>query len=168
MTHDQVEALSLATKLAVLHDGVIQDYGDPMEVYRNPRNSWVAAFVGNPPMNVLRATVAGGRAVVKGGLALPLSESYRQVVSEGQEVLVGFRPEDVRLGSGNLRGKVSMVERVGAYTVLHVDVGGDLIRLLSPSLSSYSAGDEVVFDVPPEATSVFDAKTGVNLLRRPH
>ena len=167
VTHDQVEALSLATKLAVLHDGVIQDYGDPVEVYRSPRNAWVASFVGNPPMNLVRVRVSGSELVsADGALRLPLPEAYRGLVKEGQEVLAGFRPEHATVGGGRLRGKVTMIERAGAYTVLHVAVGGTTVRLVQPSLGTYSAGDEVLFDVPPEAVSLYDAASGVNLARR--
>ncbi len=166
VTHDQVEALSLATKLAVLHDGVIQDYGDPMEVYRRPRNSWVASFVGNPPMNVFEARVVGGYVVSKAGsLKVEVPEAYSKLVSEGQDVVAGFRPEDVEVGQGDVEGVVTMVERVGAYTVIHVDVGGLSLRLLQPSLAPASRGDRVRFQVPPAAISLFDPKTGLNLLR---
>ncbi len=167
VTHDQVEALSLATKLAVLHDGVIQDYGDPMEVYRRPKNSWVASFVGNPPMNLFEARVVGGSLVSKvGELKVKVPSAYRGLASEGREVVAGFRPEDAKVGSGDLEGVVTMVERVGAYTVLHVDVGGISLRLLQPSLANVSRGDRVQFDVPPDSVSLFDPKTGLNLLRR--
>ena len=167
VTHDQVEALSLATKLAVLHDGVIQDYGDPMDVYRRPKNSWVASFVGNPPMNLFEARVSGGNVVSKaGGLKVGVPPAYRDVVKEGQEVVAGFRPEDVKVGTGDFEGVVTMVERVGAYTVLHVNVNGLSLRLLQPSLSTASRGDRVRFELPPESLSLFDPKTGLNLLRR--
>jgi len=168
VTHDQVEALSLATKLAILHDGVIQDYGDPVEVYRRPRNSWVASFTGNPPMNLFEARVQGGYVVAKqGNLKVEVPEAYSKLVSEGVEVVAGFRPEDARVGQGQLSGKVTMVERVGAYTVIHVDVGGLSLRLLYPSMAPISRDDVVSFEVPPSALSLFDPKTGLNLLRRP-
>jgi multiple sugar transport system ATP-binding protein len=162
VTHDQVEALSLATKLAVLHDGVIQDFGDPMEVYRRPRNTWVASFVGNPPMNVLEGTVREGYIVSKKGeLKLPLPSSYRGSVKEGQDVTFGFRPEDAVVGEGDLRGVVSMIERVGAYTVVHVDVGdGTLLRILYPSTMQVNRGDKVSFTVRPGSLVLFDPATG--------
>lgn len=168
VTHDQVEALSLATKLAVLHDGVIQDFGDPMEVYRRPRNAWVASFVGNPPMNLFDGVVSGSYIVAKKGkLRVPVPEEYRKLVKDGQEVIFGFRPEDVRVGEGELSGTVSMVERVGAYTVIHLDVGdGQLLRVVYPSLSTVNRGDRVNFSVPAEAVSLYDPSTGNNLEQR--
>lgn len=168
VTHDQVEALSLATKLAVLHDGVIQDYGDPMEVYRRPKNSWVASFVGNPPMNLVEGVVSGGYAVAKKGkLRVPIPDVYQKLVRDGQEVIIGFRPEGVRVGQGELEGTVSMVERVGAFSVLHVDIGdGQLLRLVQPAMSTFFRGDVVRFDVPAEDVSLFDPRTTMNLARR--
>lgn len=168
VTHDQVEALSLATKLAVLHDGVIQDFGDPMEVYRRPRNAWVASFVGNPPMNLFDGVVSGNYIVAKKGkLRVPVPEEYRKLVKEGQEVIFGFRPEDVKVGEGELSGTVSMVERVGAYTVIHLDMGdGQLLRVVYPSLSTVNRGDRVSFSVPAEAVSLYDPSTGNNLEQR--
>ncbi|MGC9072526.1 MAG: TOBE domain-containing protein, partial [Acidilobus sp.] len=119
------------------------------------------------PMNVFDAQVRGGYVVSKSGsLRVEVPEAYAKLVTDGQDVLAGFRPEDVRVGQGEHVGVVNMVERVGAYTVIHVDVGGLTLRLLQPSLSTSQRGDQVRFDVPPSAVALFDPKTGENLLRR--
>ncbi|MBP1357511.1 MAG: ABC transporter ATP-binding protein, partial [Sulfolobus sp.] len=81
VTHDQVEALSLATKLAVLHDGVIQAYGDPIDVYKRPNNVWVGKFLGNPPMNILKGEIESDSVIVE-GYKLRIPEQYKSLVKE--------------------------------------------------------------------------------------
>ncbi|MGC9134163.1 MAG: ABC transporter ATP-binding protein [Caldisphaera sp.] len=167
VTHDQIEALSLATKLGILHDGIIQDYGDPMEVYKNPRNSWVASFVGNPPMNLVEGIVKNNEiSFIRGNLKFGLPKRYLNNINDGQEVIIGFRPEDAIIGKGQFKGKVSMTEKIGAYTVIHIDVGDNvLLRLIQPAFANYSRGDEVNFDIKEDSLVLFDKKSGKNLLR---
>ena len=118
VTHDQSEAMTLADRMAVMRNGRVEQVGEPMEVYRNPVNSFVAGFVGMPPMNLFRKRVVserGRRFVRLFGLEL-------EVEAEGEEVLVGFRPEEARVEEGG-EVEVRMVERLGDETLLHLSHG---------------------------------------------
>ncbi len=120
VTHDQSEAMTLADRMAVMREGRVEQVGEPMEVYKSPANSFVASFVGMPPMNVFKRKVLmerGRRFVKLFGLTL-------EVETEREEVFVGFRPEKARIEEGG-DAEVSMVERLGDETLLHLSYGDD-------------------------------------------
>ena len=123
VTHDQKEAMSLATRIAVLHNGVFEQVGTPQELYESPRTKWVAQFVGDYPMNFLPGPELG----------LPA------------DVEVGFRPEWAAVGRGDLRCAVSSLEVVGESRYLMCDYKGSQLTLLSSE--PYNVGDEVSFSV---------------------
>ena len=129
VTHDQVEAMTLADRIVVLQGGRIEQAGSPMELYHHPANRFVAGFIGAPSMNFLDARVASGG---EDGLRVQLhSTSQVRVPVRGHAdadmpVTLGVRPEHVRLsdpGAGTLRGEVLVVERLGGETLVHVDLG---------------------------------------------
>ncbi|NON62877.1 ABC transporter ATP-binding protein [Acidianus sp. RZ1] len=164
VTHDQTEALSLATKVALLHEGVVQAYGEPMEIYNNPNSAWVGSFIGNPPMNVFNAEIDGDF-IVMGELKIPLPKEYREVLKGRKKVTVGFRPENTSIGMG-VEATINMVERAGAYTVLYVEFGGITLRILDRGQSKYEKGDKIRFDITPDKVILFDVDTGRNLIQR--
>jgi multiple sugar transport system ATP-binding protein len=94
VTHDQVEAMTLGQRVAVLRDGVLQQVATPQQLYRNPANLFVAAFIGSPPMNLVEATVAG-RTVTFAGFDLPLADGERLAAYEGRSLILGIRPSDM-------------------------------------------------------------------------
>ena len=120
VTHDQSEAMTLADRMAVMREGKLEQVGEPMEVYKYPANSFVASFVGTPPMNVFKRkvlTVKGRRFVKLFGLEL-------EVETEMEEVFIGFRPEEAGIEEeGDL--EVIMVERLGDETLVHLSCGGE-------------------------------------------
>jgi len=129
VTHDQVEAMTMADKIVVLREGAVEQAGSPMELYHNPCNLFVAGFIGSPRMNLMPSTVkgiseAGVTVALPGGslLSLPVKP---QDLSMGDEVCVGARPEHLGLGEdGQLPGYVRFVERLGGMTFLHVQIEG--------------------------------------------
>jgi ABC-type sugar transport system ATPase subunit len=179
VTHDQVEAMTLGQRIAVMSAGALQQVGTPGEVYERPANVFVAAFIGTPSMNLLRGACAGGR-IEAGGLRLA------RPGLDGREVIVGIRPEClVPAAAGGdaatLAMDVEVVEPLGNETLVHgrvdgtaasVDVGDD-DRL--PPLAGDRAvavarvdrrfqprtGERVAFSVDPESVLLFDARTGV-------
>ncbi|MES2945387.1 MAG: ABC transporter ATP-binding protein, partial [Pseudomonadota bacterium] len=116
VTHDQVEAMTLGSRIAVMKGGVVQQLGSPDEIYNRPSNTYVATFIGSPTMNLLRGTQAAGQFDIKGAtLALPAPHA-------ASELLLGIRPEHLVLDNNSAwRGQVSVVEPTGPDTYVMVD-----------------------------------------------
>jgi len=164
VTHDQVEALSLASKIAVLHDGTIQAYGPPMEIYKRPTNAWVGSFLGNPPMNIIKGEVDSNSIIIE-NFRLGIPKDYKDVVKNKEKVLVGIRPEDMEISNnGVLEGTIEMVEDLGAYKILHVKIGDNIVRVLEKSISTRERGEKVRISVDVDNMVLFDASTEKNLL----
>ena len=146
VTHDQVEAMTLADRVVVLRDGQIEQVGTPLELYDRPANQFVAQFIGTPQMNV----IAASQLPAQPGWALP----------EGG--FVGLRPEHLSLcppGQGQVRGRVELLEALGAETLIYVGTpeGAQLVARQN-SRSALKAGDEVGLQIDLEAAHLFDAQ----------
>jgi multiple sugar transport system ATP-binding protein len=167
VTHDQVEAMTLGTRVAVLKDGMLQQVAPPMELYRQPRNQFVASFIGSPSMNFVRGTIersAGGARFTAPGFTVPLPASAGQ--REGPVVL-GVRPHDLALDrtvDGAPRGVVSLVEPLGSEQLVYVAVAGgrDLVAAVGAEAAP-RVDEQVSLHVAPNAVHLFDAETGVRL-----
>ena len=120
VTHDQVEAMTLGDRVAVLHFGVLQQCAPPKTLYDAPSNTFVAGFIGSPAMNLVETTVVDGRIVV-GGLEVPVPAELKKGLSSGDTVTVGFRPEHLRLADDGIKGEVFVVEELGSESYLRVD-----------------------------------------------
>ncbi|HXG03000.1 MAG TPA: ABC transporter ATP-binding protein [Candidatus Binatia bacterium] len=154
VTHDQVEALSMADRVVVLRDGRVEQDAPPAELYARPASVFVARFIGTPPMNVLRlADVPGGAAVR--GTAVPVLGR-----PAGEGFLLGLRPEDVRLTSAGLPARVLDSEYLGADTVVNCAVGEETLKLRLPGRAPVTAGAEVRLGWTPDALHLFDATSG--------
>jgi multiple sugar transport system ATP-binding protein len=163
VTHDQEEALSLADRIAVMKDGVIQQLGTPYEIYDSPANVFVADFVGEPAITLLPGIADGdGHARLSGSvrIALPVP------VDEGREVVIGIRPEDVRLtAEGGLPARVVAHEPLlesGLATLALDGVGRHLVVLTDPEVR-LAHGERVRIAADRRHTHVFDAETGDSL-----
>jgi len=141
VTHDQVEAMSMAERVAVMHGGVLQQYTTPQELYDRPRNLFVASFIGDPPMNLapVRYRVEDGRPeLVAEGFALPVpSQLARRIEEAGaEELTLGIRPEDVELyceeRAGSFPGEVFLTETLGGGVLVHFRFGDRAFRALAP------------------------------------
>jgi ABC-type sugar transport system ATPase subunit len=153
VTHDQAEAMTLASRLVVLHRGRIEQEGSPLEVYRRPATSFVAGFVGHPPMNVLRGTARGGRFML-GDFVL---EAPR---AEG-ELLLGIRPEKVVAGSG-LALPVRGVEALGALTHVRLELAGQPLLVSLPG-DPPVPGATLPVELPVGALHWFESTSGRRL-----
>lgn len=164
VTHDQVEALSLASKLAILHKGAIQAFGNPMDIYKMPNNAWVGSFLGNPPMNILNGEVEGDFIIIDGHkLTIPLQ--YKGYVKDSQKVLVGIRPEDISLDiNGQIEGSVEMIEELGAYSIIHVKLGDNVVRVIEKSMINKEKGEKIRLRVDVNKIVLFDQQSQANLL----
>ncbi len=163
VTHDQIEAMTMADKIVVLQAGVIEQMGTPLELYHHPRNLFVAGFIGSPKMNFLATRVIAARettvtVALPGGaeLAIPVEPGH---LREGEKVTLGVRPEHLGLGAGGqLRGEVLVVERLGGTTYLHVQVeGGGLLTVQADGEDPVRMHDRVDLALGKESCHLFDA-----------
>ena len=168
VTHDQVEAMTMGQRLAVMKDGKVQQLGTPLEIYARPDNLFVAQFVGTPPMNLLAATVgASGATLDTARFALPVPASLRSAVSgrQGARVVVGIRPEDLSAGPNGGRGagtvdtQVEVVEPLGDEVVVHARAGEDLLIAKLPPDRIPNAGDRLELAVDLDHLHLFDQQT---------
>ncbi|KQN77207.1 sn-glycerol-3-phosphate ABC transporter ATP-binding protein UgpC [Devosia sp. Leaf64] len=158
VTHDQVEAMTLADRVVVLNRGVIQQEGSPMELYRQPANFFVAGFIGSPAMNFFEATVTGNTARTAGGEVFTFEPGPK--VADGQKVSVGIRPEHLQLGAYGIAGQVSFVEPTGGQTFVTVDVSGLPVVVTVNGEEVVTPGDSVNIMANPRQTYIFDGRTG--------
>lgn len=171
VTHDQIEALSLANKIAVMSDGRIRQVGEPDEVYNSPEHEFVATFLGSPPMNLLSGQLAGNASepeLKSGGNAISLRGAPVPSDSASRPLLLGIRPEALRLsqdgsGNGRVSGRVAMVELIGADAILTIDADPWTIKVANPSHRAVRAGEEVSLDFESDHVSFFDAEQGGRL-----
>lgn len=169
VTHDQVEAMTMADRIVVLNGGKVEQFGTPMELYHHPKTKFVASFIGQPNMNLVPATVEGADAnsikvALSGGhqMALPVDGS---TVAKGDKVEVGIRPEHVSLGSNGLDISVNVLERLGGVSITYGTVGdGSRFCASLPGDAQITEGSTVSLGVAPEDCHVFDAAGDV--LRR--
>ncbi len=159
VTHDQVEAMTMATRVAVMSMGQLQQVGTPKEVYDRPVNAFVAQFIGTPPMNCLAGVAgAGGTVDVDGGwLAGP---DLGDAVSKGRKVVVGVRPEHLAIVSnGSLRAEVRAVEWLGHECLVFLTVGDHQVVLREPGEVELTVGTSVNLAADPAEVHLFDADT---------
>jgi multiple sugar transport system ATP-binding protein len=171
VTHDQVEAMTMGDRIAVMSRGVLQQVGTPPELYDNPVNVFVAAFIGSPAMNFATAKADNG-SLKLGGHTLDLSGRPGEVARDraGKDLLIGFRPEDLLLdgdaGSNPVKvpAKVDVVEYLGHEELIHAQTEGHEIVALVPSDKKVRTGDQVEFAIPTDKLHVFDPETEENLV----
>ena len=174
VTHDQVEAMTLADRIVIMRDGHIEQAGTPEEVFHRPATRFVAGFIGSPPMNLLEATVDGGAVVFANGDRLPLPRQFQPSVSTGRKVVFGLRPDDLYpTGHGLHAGdaaavhqaelRVSITEPLGNETLVFLDFAGrDWVgRMLNPR--PLASGDRIAVSFDLSQAHLFDAASGTTL-----
>jgi multiple sugar transport system ATP-binding protein len=169
VTHDQIEAMTMGHRIAVLHAGKLQQVGAPIEVYDRPANLFVANFIGSPPMNIVRATVKEGGSVLQATqFSLPVPPSHRFLTAGmgGKNVVVGIRPEHVLDPATPSRGEtapleltVDIIETLGDELVVHGRVGDDLFIFKRDAHRAPELGSKVAVKVELDAMHIFDAQT---------
>jgi multiple sugar transport system ATP-binding protein len=172
VTHDQIEALTLADRVAVMHAGVIQQLATPKEIYRRPVNRFVASFVGSPAMNFVEGTLtkANGTVGVRLGdgtsVALAGYEFAGQP-QEGQAVALGFRPEQIGLrpdmGASQVPVTVSLIDPMGADSLLWGAIGNDTVSIRIGADDTYKTGETLQAYFNPQLASLFDSTSGTRL-----
>jgi len=164
VTHDQVEAMTMADRIVIMKDGHIQQVGTPEEVYRNPANTFVAQFIGAPSMNMLSGVVSGAKINLHSGVELTAPKGK---IADGRAVMVGVRPDDLRpeVGTSLLTGTVTVREPLGHETLIYAAVDGQSsdaeIIAKADGRNPPQVGEKVSLGATPENIHIFDAETGV-------
>jgi multiple sugar transport system ATP-binding protein len=154
VTHDQVEAMTMADRIIVLNGGRVEQIGTPLDLYDRPANTFVAGFIGSPAMNLVPATISQGRIHVAGqNLAAPAG------LADGAGVTFGIRPDQVRLGTGPL-ARIEVIEPTGHETYLKVATGDHSITLLTCDRLTQKVGDSIAMSLTDGAWHLFDDATG--------
>jgi multiple sugar transport system ATP-binding protein len=174
VTHDQVEAMTLGDRVVVMKDGVVQQVGDPLELYNRPANKFVAGFIGSPAMNFATVTMAdgNGRITAKNAgleLEIPGAQAERLRGHLGRQLMLGIRPEDLYVArAGDPTGltfnsRVEVIEKLGSEILLDVRVGEDsMVAAVDPATQA-KVQDQLRLAVNPERLHFFDARTEVAL-----
>jgi multiple sugar transport system ATP-binding protein len=159
VTHDQIEAMTMADKIVVLRDGVVEQIGAPLDLYDRPANLFVAGFIGSPAMNIMEGSVVakngGAEFVTRGGVALPLPAGAGAPV--GKEVFYGVRPESFTLDQGGVPAEVVVVEPTGSETQVFMRLGGQDVVGIFRERVRVGRGETLTVGIDREATHLFDA-----------
>ena len=168
VTHDQVEAMTMGTRIAVMDKGELMQVGSPQDLYDHPKKLFVAGFIGSPSMNFATVTRSGD-SVQGEGIELPIPTRYRSGADAAGQLVAGFRPEHLEIGdfpnAATIRAKADVVEFLGDEELLHVTVAGhegDVVAVVS-SEHRVKPGDIVDLKLPLEKLHLFDAATGDSL-----
>jgi len=165
VTHDQIEAMTMADKIVVMHDGVVEQIGAPLDLYDRPANLFVAGFIGSPAMNFLDGRIEGGERpgfVTTGGARLPLPPAL-PAAAAGREVVYGIRPEHLHIAEAGTPATVKVVEPTGSETLVFADLAGAELSCLFRDRRPV-APDETIAVTPDLANvHLFDKATGKRL-----
>jgi multiple sugar transport system ATP-binding protein len=158
VTHDQIEAMTMADRIVVMHDGIVEQIGTPLELFDRPSNLFVAQFIGSPAMNVFAGTLRDG-AVEALGVRWPAAVAG----ASGQSVQYGIRPGDLALAREGIAGRVVVVEPTGAETELLIEVGGQQLTVVIHGRTAVGPDDTVHLAVEAAKAHVFDSASGRRL-----
>jgi multiple sugar transport system ATP-binding protein len=155
VTHDQIEAMTMADRIAVMNEGRIEQLGEPLELYDRPANLFVAQFIGSPAMNVFEGVYANGMVQALGAY-WPCAVKAQ----EGQRVAYGIRPEHLSLQDGGITAQIEVVEPMGSETEILLKVGGQTLNMMTHGRASVGPGERVSLAPEPSQAHLFDAASG--------
>ncbi|MBB3610756.1 sn-glycerol-3-phosphate ABC transporter ATP-binding protein UgpC [Rhizobium sp. BK602] len=165
VTHDQMEAMTMADRIVVMRAGHIEQVGSPLEIYDTPANSFVAGFIGSPSMNFIDGRVVEREGTLKlataEGIDWPLPESARPHI--GQPVQLGIRPEHITVGADGVKAKVTIIEPTGSETHLQLQAGSQPIVAAVRDRPSVSPGQSVTLGIDARKAHLFDPASGKRL-----
>jgi multiple sugar transport system ATP-binding protein len=166
VTHDQVEAMTMGTRIAVMNEGILQQVGTPQTLYDTPINRFVAGFIGSPSMNFVEVTHEGDRLVGPGDWAIPVPSRARSIAGDGGRKLVaGFRPEHLEVGdlggeSATFQARADVVEYLGHEELLHVSAADQDVVAIVDSEHRIRPGDVIKLALPLDKLHLFDVESG--------
>jgi multiple sugar transport system ATP-binding protein len=158
VTHDQIEAMTMADKIVVMNGGNVEQIGAPLDLYDRPNNLFVAGFIGSPAMNFVKGTIAGSGFRADGGVALPLGGNGSP--SDGRPVVYGIRPEHFQLNPQGLPARVNVIEPTGSETQVMAEFAGTSIIAAFRERVSARPGETIHIAPDPSLVHLFDATTG--------
>jgi multiple sugar transport system ATP-binding protein len=158
VTHDQIEAMTMADRIVVMHDGIIEQIGTPLELYDSPRNLFVAGFIGSPAMNFLKGAAKGDGSIEVGGTRLPVAGKH--AMTDGQPVVYGIRPEHLELANDGFPAKVAVIEPTGSETMVVVRVGEEELVALFRERHQFAPGQTVHLRPRVDQVHLFDSQSG--------
>jgi multiple sugar transport system ATP-binding protein len=162
VTHDQLEAMTMSDRIAVMHEGELRQFDAPMAVYAKPADLFVAGFIGAPAMNLLEGVLeraGAGLVFARQGLRVPVASGG----AEGQKVTLGFRPEDIALGEGPHRAVIRVVEPTGHEMIVVAGLGGESVTLRAPAEAILAPGQETPIALKTQRLHAFDSATQARL-----
>ncbi len=171
VTHDQVEAMTMGDRIAVMRDGLLQQVGRPQDLYDHPANVFVAGFIGSPSMNFATTSTEGGHLML-GNARLELTGKHAEAAADrprGSNLLIGFRPEHLELANGQgpntvrIPAKIDVVEYLGNEELIHAQSEGHEVVALVPSDRKVSVGESVEFAIPVDKLHLFDPESEKSL-----
>ena len=167
VTHDQTEAMTMATRIVIMKDGIVQQVGAPKTVYNQPANMFVSGFIGSPAMNFIRGTIDGDKFVTE-TLKLTIPEEKLAVLKTQESLhkptVMGIRPEDIHPDAqeeNNISAKISVAELTGAEFMLYTTVGGHELVVRAGALNDYHAGENITIHFDMTKCHFFDAETEI-------
>jgi multiple sugar transport system ATP-binding protein len=164
VTHDQIEAMTMADKIVVMHDGIVEQIGAPLDLYDKPRNQFVAGFIGSPAMNFLPGAIrANGKLEFesKGGARMPLAEVPSG--SDGREAIYGVRPEHFAIADDGAEAVIQVIEPTGSEVHVVARVGGNEVIATFRERHAFKPGDKIRLKPNPRLVHLFDAASGQRL-----
>jgi multiple sugar transport system ATP-binding protein len=164
VTHDQIEAMTMADKIVVMHDGIVEQIGAPLELYDRPANQFVAGFIGSPAMNFIEGTLVGGAAPAvetAGGARLPLAAA--PAGANGKPVIYGVRPEHLERADDGVAAEVVVVEPTGSETQVVARLGNKDIIAVFRDRQDVRPGENIRLKPRASAVHLFDKETGKRL-----
>jgi multiple sugar transport system ATP-binding protein len=164
VTHDQIEAMTMADRIVVMRDGIVEQIGTPLELYDKPRNLFVAGFIGSPAMNFMRGRLrVNGRATfeTEGGFVLPIANVPAN--SDGRPLVCGIRPEHLSVDSGGIPAEVVVVEPTGSETQVIARHGDQEITCLFRDRITARPGENIHISANPALVHLFDSESGSHL-----
>ncbi len=170
VTHDQLEAMALADRIAIIKDGVLQQFGTPLEVFNHPQNEFVAGFIGEPPMNIFTvfATFKEGSVYLvskNGKLRFNVPDKYKDYLEEGKEYRFGIRPTDISVVTDDqpysTELNVTVFENVGEECRIHIKIEEDnILSIVSEEIYKLDTGDGIKIKFDSDRIHIFDVNTG--------
>jgi multiple sugar transport system ATP-binding protein len=161
VTHDQIEAMTMADKIVVMHDGIVEQIGSPLELYDRPDNQFVASFIGSPAMNFLKGKIkVNGSAGFEGPNSVKLPLAKAPANSDGRPAVYGVRPEHFTIADDGAEAEIVVVEPTGSETQVFAKLGGEQVVAVFRERHQFNPGDRIRLKPNPAAVHLFDEGTG--------